>query len=441
MSLSPALRQVLKLNAGLALLALLLGLLFAAWAGWALLCVALMWQMGFHVRHFARLERWSQAPHVDPDLQGDGAWDALFGRLYQHEKAMGAQLARRDAELKLLMAAAQALTDGVVLLDSGGRILFCNSTAEHQLGLVAHSDRGQVLVNLVRQPEFIGYLEAADYSRPLILRPERQPDCLLRMHIIPYGVGHHLLQVKDITQSERLERTRRDFVANVSHELRTPLTVLAGFIETLQDIDVAAAQRQHYLGLMAEQSRRMQSIVQDLLTLSTIESAPPPSDVRIDMAQLLDSLLRDAELLSGGRHSLVITHVAQTDLLGSETELLSAFGNLVANAVRYTPAGGCIRLAWQTSAGGGEFAVHDNGPGIAAEHLPRLTERFYRVDRGRSRDSGGTGLGLAIVKHVLNRHQAQLSIHSTPGQGSRFVASFPALRLCAHEVPAATSAG
>lgn len=413
------------------LVALPLGYFHAAWAGWALLCLILGVQQLMHWRNFARLERWSHAPLADTELQGDGAWDSVFGRLYQHEKQQSEQIARRDAQIRVLMAAGQALTDGVVLLDDGGRILFCNTTAEQQLGLVTASDRGQAIVNLVRQPEFIAYLQAGAYQQPLSLRSERLPDCLLSIHIIPYGAGHQLLQAKDVTHSERLERTRRDFVANVSHELRTPLTVLSGFIETLQEIELPAADQQRYLSLMADQSRRMQSIVQDLLTLSSIESAPPPSSEPIDMANLLTRLERDAQALSGGRHQLIIEHHGPAELHGAEAELLSAFGNLVANAVRYTPAGGCIRLSWQTlpEGAGAEFAVQDNGIGIAAEHLPRLSERFYRVDRSRSRDSGGTGLGLAIVKHSLNRHQAQLLISSTPGQGSRFAARFPAARI------------
>ena len=238
------------------------------------------------------------------------------------------------------------------------------------------------------------------------------------------------MQIKDITQADRLDQTRRDFVANVSHELRTPLTVLAGFLETMQEIELPEEERQRYLGMMADQSHRMQSIVQDLLTLSSIESAPPPENEVVDMANLIDKLRRDAEALSGGRHTIVVESDGQGDLRGSEPELVSALGNLVTNAVRYTPAGGTITLQWKTSPQGAEFAVRDTGLGIDAKHIPRLTERFYRIDRGRSRDSGGTGLGLAIVKHSLNRHQAQLDIRSEVGKGSRFAARFPASRVC-----------
>ena len=427
--MAPQVIRALLLAGAFALLALPLGHFVAPWAGWAVFCLGLGLQMAFHFRNFTRLERWSRAPVVDPGLEGEGAWDEVFGRLYQHEKDMRARIARRDDEIAMLIAAGQALTDGVVLLDSGDRILFSNTTAEAQLGLNVASDRGQAIMNLVRQPEFVAYLQARDFARPLTLRSERVKDCTLSIHVIPYADNHRLLQVKDITQSERLDRTRRDFVANVSHELRTPLTVLAGFLETLQEIDVDPAERRRYLDLMAEQSKRMQTIVQDLLTLSSIESAPPPRNDVIDMASLIDKLRRDGEALSGGRHTIVVEGDGYGDLRGSEPELVSALGNLVTNAVRYTPSGGTIRIRWHATAQGAEFSVEDTGIGIPAEHIPRLTERFYRVDRGRSRDSGGTGLGLAIVKHSLNRHQAQLEITSTPGAGSRFAARFPAHRV------------
>ncbi|UCV17023.1 phosphate regulon sensor histidine kinase PhoR [Quatrionicoccus australiensis] len=412
-----------------AVVAVPVGYFVAIWAGWAVFCAGFGLQLAFHFRNFARLERWSRAPVVDSSLEGEGAWDGVFGRLYRHEKELRAQIARRDDEIAMLIAAGQALTDGVVLLDENNHILFCNTTAEAQLGLVVRTDRGQPVVNLVRQPEFVGYLTEADFSRPLTLRSDRSEDRVFSIYVLPYAGNRRLMQVKDVTQTDRLDRMRRDFVANVSHELRTPLTVLAGFLETLQEIEVDREEQARYLALMAEQSQRMQSIVQDLLTLSSIESAPPPANQPVDMPSLIDKLRRDAEALSNGRHQIVVETNAQADLRGSEPELVSAFGNLVANAVRYTPAGGTIRIIWQANAQGAEFAVEDTGIGIEAKHIPRLTERFYRVDRGRSRDAGGTGLGLAIVKHSLNRHQAQLEIKSMPGVGSRFSAKFPANRV------------
>jgi two-component system phosphate regulon sensor histidine kinase PhoR len=391
--------------------------------------VGLSLQMIFHFRNFARLDRWSHQPVVDASLEGEGAWDGIFGRLYRHEKDLREQIAQRDQEIVLLIAAGQALTDGVVLLDNNNHILFCNNTAEMQLGLVSRTDQGQPVVNLVRQPEFVAYLEGGDFARPLTMRTDRREDRVFSVHVIPYAGDRRLMQIKDVTQTDRLDQMRRDFVANVSHELRTPLTVLSGFLETLQEFEVDRDEQQRYLQMMADQSSRMQSIVQDLLTLSSIESAPPPDNEPVDMVSLLDKLRRDAEALSAGRHSIAVESDGRTDLRGSEPELVSAFGNLVANAVRYTPAGGTVTLSWSATSQGAEFAVEDTGIGIDAKHIPRLTERFYRVDRGRSRDAGGTGLGLAIVKHSLNRHQAQLDIKSTPGVGSRFVAKFPASRV------------
>jgi two-component system phosphate regulon sensor histidine kinase PhoR len=411
------------------LVAFPVGYFFAQWAGWSLFCAGLGLQLGFHFRNFARLDRWSHHPVVDDSLEGEGAWDGLFGRLYRHEKELRTQIAQRDNEVAMLIAAGQALTDGVVLLDQNNQILYCNTTAEMQLGLVIASDRGQPVVNLVRQPEFIGYLQAGDYSKPLTMRSDRREDRVLSIYVIPYAGDRRLMQVKDVTQTERLDRMRRDFVANVSHELRTPLTVLAGFLETLQEFDVDRDEQRRYLDMMADQSKRMQSIVQDLLTLSSIESAPPPENAAVDMASLLDKLRRDAEGLSLGRHAIVVESDGKGDLWGSEPELVSAFGNLISNAVRYTPNGGTVRIEWSATPQGAEFAVEDTGIGIDAKHIPRLTERFYRVDRGRSRDAGGTGLGLAIVKHSLNRHQAQLEIRSTPGVGSRFSVKFPPSRV------------
>ena len=427
--MSSSLIRALLLAMLAAFVALPVGHFVAPWAGWTVFCGSLGLQMAFHFRNFARLDRWSHAPVVDDSLEGEGAWDGVFGRLYRHEKDLRAQIAQRDQEITMLIAAGQALTDGVVLLDNHNQILFCNTTAETQLGLVIRTDRGQPVVNMVRQPEFVAYLQGEDFSRPLTLRSERGEDRVLSIYVIPYAGNRRLMQVKDVTQTDRLDRMRRDFVANVSHELRTPLTVLAGFLETLQEIDVDRDEQKRFLEMMSEQSLRMQSIVQDLLTLSSIESAPPPEAEIVDMVNIVDKLRRDAEALSAGRHHIVVESDAQGDLRGSEAELVSAFGNLVANAVRYTPPDGTIRISWHASQQGAEFAVQDTGIGIDPKHIPRLTERFYRIDRGRSRDAGGTGLGLAIVKHSLNRHQGQLEVKSTPGVGSRFAARFPASRV------------
>ncbi len=397
--------------------------------GWTVFCLGLGLQIWLHFRNFKRLDRWSRNPIVDPTDQETGEWDSIFSRLYRHEKQHLTRIDQCEHEIEMLIAANQVLSDGIILLNHNHQIAFCNTTAESQLTLNSSRDKGQPITHLVRQPEFVDYMQAGNFEQPLVFRPERRAGLVLSLRVRPYAGNRSLLQITDITQTDRLDNMRRDFVANVSHELRTPLTVLAGFLETLQELDLSREEQNSYLALMAEQSRRMQSIVQDLLTLSSIESGPPPENERVDMARLMDKLHRDAMSLSAGRHEIVLEADRQGDLMGSEPELVSALGNLVANAVRYTPAGGRVHILWQISENGAVFAVEDTGIGIEAKHIPRLTERFYRVDRGRSRDAGGTGLGLAIVKHTLNRHQAKLEIKSTPGKGSRFTAHFPAARV------------
>jgi two-component system phosphate regulon sensor histidine kinase PhoR len=413
-----------------AVAAFLLGHFGNIWTGLALFIIGLSVHLAIYVRNFSRLERWSHEPRIDAILEGDGEWDPVFHRIYLHEKDLLERIAHLERDVAQLIAAAHVMNDGIVLLDGEFRIQFCNRTAERQLGINSAIDLGASIANIVRQPSFIDHLEKGEFVRPLVLRLSRHYERVLSIYLFAYADDHWLLQVKDITQTDRLDNMRRDFVANVSHELRTPLTVLSGFVETLQEIELDSDSRRHYLQLMGEQSKRMLSIIQDLLTLSSIESAPPPEDQPVDMANLVNKLYRDAIALSAGRHDIRLVSEGQGDLLGAESELVSALANLVSNAIRYTPDGGMITLIWKISPGeGAEFSVQDSGIGIAPEHIPRLTERFYRVDRGRSRDVGGTGLGLAIVKHALNRHQATLEITSKPGEGSLFSARFPASRV------------
>jgi two-component system phosphate regulon sensor histidine kinase PhoR len=293
-------------------------------------------------------------------------------------------------------------------------------------------------VNLVRSPEFLGYLEAADFREQVVIEQARAPS-MLSMRIVPFGEDDRLLLCRDVTQGEALARMRRDFIANVSHELKTPLTVVAGFVETMQDLDLDSRQRARYLGLMHEQTRNMERLVDDLLALSALESEHnPPHDDAFAIVPLVLQLSSDAKALSKGEHEVTLDIGEAATVSGDRQELASAFGNLVSNAVRYTPAGGSIRLEWRVDAdGSGVFAVADTGIGIASEHIPRLTERFYRVDRGRSRNTGGTGLGLAIVKHVLIRHQAELEIRSAPGTGSTFAVRLPPRRV--RRAPAAAA--
>ncbi len=384
-------------------------------------------------REFGKLRRWASQTRLSDPPESDGGWGEVFNMLLRHRRVM---LKRRRELAQLIVRSrrgAQALPYGVAVLDADFRLDWCNDAAREHLGLDPERDRGQPIVNVVRSPAFVDYLRAADFTEPVRLSSATGQRKLL-LQFISFGDEEQLLLSQDVTGAERVEAMRRDFVANVSHELRTPLTVLAGFLETIQDLQLDAGRVQDYVNLMAPQAERMKRLIDDLLTLSALEHAPAPPDAqRVALRPMIERVRAETEALSEGRHRISLAMAGAHDLLGAEKELESAFQNLASNAVRYTPAGGDIRLRWRSGedlpGGGGEFSVEDTGIGIDPEHLPRLTERFYRVDRGRSRETGGTGLGLSIVKHALARHQAALEIESTPGKGSRFRARFPASRL------------
>ncbi|HEX6155255.1 MAG TPA: phosphate regulon sensor histidine kinase PhoR [Burkholderiales bacterium] len=419
-------RKTALLLVALAALAALAGLAAGAVAGWAFFAICVTAILAWHVRHLARLERWLANPLPGQVPEGQGIWDEVLAALHRLER----ETARRENELGDALAhmrrAVQALPDGVVILDSHNHIEWFNRTAEAQLQLDLRTDLGQNIANLVREPEFVEYLESASDDAVRITRP----GLALSLQLIAFGQAQKVLLSRDVTQAVRVDTMRRDFVANVSHELRTPLTVLVGFLETIHNLKLDPQRQRDYIGMMQEQASRMQRIIEDLLTLSALDSAPPAAaDQHIAVRPLLQRLKNDADALSGGRHTIRMELQEESDLLGIESELASAFGNLVSNAIRYTPAGGTVTLAWRETEDGARFSVEDTGIGIDAEHIPRLTERFYRVDRSRSRETGGTGLGLAIAKHALARHDATLEIESTPGKGSRFSARFPARRL------------
>jgi two-component system phosphate regulon sensor histidine kinase PhoR len=315
-------------------------------------------------------------------------------------------------------------------MDAEDRIEWCNPRSMQHLGLDRKKDLGQHIAYLVRQPAFQQYLLNQDYSQPVILRNVAGNDFVLSVQLVPFDSTRKLLLTRDITQLERVQTVHRDFVANVSHELRTPLTVVGGFLETLLDMpDMDASTREAQLKMMFEQTQRMQRLVEDLLTLSRLENGVEARDERVDTPGLLQLLASEAQGLSQGRHRIALQLDSAVQVRGNYDELHSAFGNLVSNAVRYTPEGGQITLRWQQENGAPVFSVQDTGLGIEAQHIPRLTERFYRVDRGRSRATGGTGLGLAIVKHIAQRHQAKLDIRSELGQGSCFAIHFPPNRV------------
>jgi two-component system phosphate regulon sensor histidine kinase PhoR len=399
----------------------------------AALAAALALRLAYHALHVRSLRRWLREPRLERLPQGRGVWEALLAELHRYLRGRETDEAALDRALARFRAAARALPDGVVILDPDNHIEWLNPTAAGHFAMDPRRDAGQAIVNLIRHPDFVAYLRTGDFAEPILLRAGHK-DALLSVRVIEFGEDRKLLSSRDVTAEERLDTMRRDFVANVSHELKTPVTVLSGFVETLGDesFELTATQRKRFLGLMAEQAKRMQRLVEDLLTLSSLESEVSPADQQpIEMRGFVERLAEEARALSAGRHAVEASVAEDCRLLGSPKELHSALSNLVSNAVRYTPAGGTVKLAWRLDGGRGVFSVADTGIGIEARHIPRLTERFYRVDSGRSRESGGTGLGLAIVKHALTRHQAVLEVSSELGRGSRFGAVFPEARILA----------
>jgi two-component system phosphate regulon sensor histidine kinase PhoR len=414
-----------------AMMALLLWGIFSAVVALLFLLLVLLLVMVGHARQLYRLAEWLRTPNIETIPEDDGIWGEVFSRLYKMVKRHKQTKQDLATELLNIEQATAAFPEGVVSLNGVNRIEWCNPLAEHHFGINAKRDIMQDITYLVRQPEFIDYLHAANYSDPLVMKSARHDDMILSVKLVSYGVDKRLLISRDITQWERVEMIRRDFVANVSHELRTPLTVVNGFVENLQDMpDLSHDKIRRALDLMADQTKRMDSLVADLLTLSRLENEQsPPRAAMIDMGELLQAVYQDGQMLSAGRHQHSLDVTGPVRLSGNYDELRSAFGNLVSNAVRYTPEGGAIRLCWSMRDGQAVFSVQDSGIGIEAQHIPRLTERFYRVDRSRSRETGGTGLGLAIVNCIAQRHQAKLDILSEEGHGSTFALVFPSTRI------------
>jgi len=401
---------------------------------WALgtLAIGLAVALLRHLVNLRALVAWLRDPSNTPVPIGSGAWEHVFSRLYRFVRATTQHQHRLTGQLARFRSAAQAMPDGVIVLDADDHISWANATAERCFGLDARRDQGQPILNLVRNPDFVGYLKGGAYGQPLTVRLAHADELVLSVRVVPYGQDEKLLLSRDITQWERLETMRRDFVANVSHELKTPLTVVSGFLETIADGNVRLEEPrgQQALALMRSQTDRMLRLIDDLLTLSALESsAQPAREAPIDVHQFLRALAEEARALSAGRQAIQLRLGPPATLWGDEHELASAIANLVSNAIRYTPKDGRIAIEWAERDGEGWITVEDTGIGIEARHIPRLTERFYRVDTGRSRETGGTGLGLAIVKHVLTRHQARLEVASEIGKGSRFSAAFPPRRV------------
>lgn len=413
--------------------------------GWGLLLGAAAWQLldSFYARQLLKWLRSEQSNDTPLLMAGGqprlpGVWGEIADRIRRLLKNREQQFRESQARLDEFLAALQASPNGVVLLDARGCIEWCNQTAAQHFGFDAKRDVMQHIANLVREPAFNAYMASGNFLREVVIpgnvsTPARPMK--LSVHVHRYGHDRKLLLSRDITALEQADAMRRDFVANVSHEIRTPLTVVSGFIETLQTLPLKQAERERYLALMAQQSQRMQTLVDDLLTLSRLEGGPLPGAVEwtptaILLAQCEQEARALAVAIGQTDQHLTFEGDPACEIAGIHGEIWSALSNLVSNAVRYTPEAGLIRVSWRLLADGrGEFRVKNSGPGIAPEHLPRLTERFYRVDRSRSRETGGTGLGLAIVKHVAQRHGAELLIESRAGQGASFTIVFPAARV------------
>ena len=377
-----------------------------------------------------KLVQWLRGKQVNNAPRGGEFWGEVGYRVERSVRRLEGSVLDEREQLDEFLSAIEASPNGVMMLDASDQIQWCNSEAGDHFGLDPQRDKHQRVTNLVRAPAFVDYLQRGAFNEAVVF-PGPGSRGSVSVLVRPYGDGMKLVLSQDVTERERNDSMRRDFVANVSHEIRTPLTVLSGFIETMVNLQLSDVERRRVMELMAQQTRRMQSLVGDLLTLAQLEGSPRPAPDRwVNLQRLFLQVHADAQALSAGRHHFLFQAPLEVQLAGAESELLSALANLVTNAVRYTPADRSIAVSWcGRNDGSGEIEVKDDGPGIAREHLPRLTERFYRVDGSRSRDTGGTGLGLSIVKHVMLRHGGELDIQSELGKGSSFKLIFPSARV------------
>ncbi len=424
----------------LSAICLFLWLIFSATIALSAFSIGLLFYLGGHVNWLHQLHVWFKKPELKHIPEGSGVWEDVFSSLLQYERNNITNQTQLSSALERFNLTANAIPDGLVILGASNEIEWCTPRAESQLGLNFSTDKNLPIVNLVRDSHFIAYLYNADFSEPFKLKSWQNPEIAFEIQLIAFGASQKLLICRDTTQLEKVEIMRRDFIANVSHELRTPLTVVGGFLETLGDMQGAVPDAiKSYFGMMQEQTNRMRRIIEDLLTLSKIESnIEEPDNTEIDMPSLLKQIQKDALGLSQGlyktKHAIELELDQTLNITGAQSELQSALSNLVSNAVRYTAPkniknGGEIFIRWKMQGEHAVFTVRDTGIGIEAQHIERLTERFYRVDRGRSRETGGTGLGLSIVKHILIRHQAKLEISSEIGVGSTFSVIFPKARI------------
>lgn len=384
----------------------------------------------YHAVFLGRLHHWAALPRQRELPIAFGSWAEVFDRIGRFTRQETIERNETAAEMERLHAAVDLLPDGLVVLDRFDHVQWSNRAAQSLHGIFGTR---RPIDHFIRNPEFIDYLRNGAFDEPLTLSPSGAPHRVVTLKVVPTTDAYRLLVSRDVTEATRLEQMRRDFVANISHEIRTPLTVAAGFIETLIDADLPPDERRRCLDMALRQTRTMQQLVNDLLTLASLEHASDLAEMSpVEIEPMLQMLAADLRVLSGGQHTIEVKVPVLATVLGSATELDSAIRNLLSNAVRHTPAGGTITASFTMHDGEGVISVKDTGIGIAREHLPRLTERFYRVDRGRSRETGGTGLGLAIVKHVAQHHQARLEIESRPGAGSTFGLRLPHSRVRAH---------
>lgn len=389
---------------------------------WLLLAATAL-QLVWHLHNQVRLSSWLWDEKRLTPPSGSGNWESLFNGLYRLQQRQRRKRKELTNLIRRFRNGAESLPDAVVVFRAEGNIVWCNRLAQHLLGFHWPEDSGQPISNLIRTPDFIKYLNKKDFSEPLEMRSPLNVERMLELRIVPYTEGEHLMVVRDVSQLKQLEGMRRNFFANVSHELRTPMTVLQGYLEMTEDPDMIVGPmwtKAH--GVMTEQLNRMNSLVNQLLTLSKIEAAPMHEleDV-VNVPAMLEVLEKEAISLSGDdQHKLKFDVDTSLRVLGDDDQLRSAISNLVYNAVKYTPPGANIHVRWYQTAQGACLEVEDSGDGIEPQHLHRLTERFYRVDKARSRDTGGSGLGLAIVKHALSHHDSHLEIQSKVGVGSKF---------------------
>jgi two-component system, OmpR family, phosphate regulon sensor histidine kinase PhoR len=408
---------------------------------WGGLACALAVHLAWVLTNLFRLEWWLRhRSYADPPDVG-GVWGEIIAQVVRLHRRKRFHKQRFVQLMRQLQRSTAALPNGVVILNAQREIVWFNRTAARLLNLRSTADLGMRIEHLLREPEFVRYLASGEYVNPIVIRPTTGGDCYLSLQVAPYGDGQLLLLVSDVSRQMRLEAVRRDFVANASHELRSPLTVISGYLETLAQDPVLDADLQGPVAEMRRQAERMTGIIRDLLELSRLEeSAEVDSGEPIDIAVLAALLRKDVLARTHHPRDVRVRIESAAQLRGDEPEIHSAFSNLVDNAAKYTPAEGSVEMRWWVDEEGGHFAVTDTGYGVPAEHIPRLTERFYRVDPGRSRSTGGSGLGLAIVKHVLQRHGAILEVQSTLGAGSTFTCHFPADRLVQLSSPTAALA-